>query len=246
MGCQNFAGMYGPPTNRQEAVRIIRAAYDRGVTFFDVAEVYGPFLGEEITGEALAPMRDRVVIATKFGFDITPEGKVQGVTSRPDRIKRVTEESLLKLIGDAVLAIFPTSCEHDRMAACRKALAAAQEFCQRAEAENVLRRSSGTPPLAHSLALHVGEVAYGSVGAPHRLDFTVIGPAVNRASRLLDLAKRLDQQVLVSHAVARELDQPLVDLGRHQLRDVEKPQRVFTLLKQGSVRSHRSTRQATS
>ncbi|MBB2684692.1 SDR family NAD(P)-dependent oxidoreductase (plasmid) [Rhizobium sophoriradicis] len=75
MGCQNFAGMYGPPTNRQEAVRIIRAAYERGVTFFDVAEVYGPFLGEEITGEALSPIRDQVVIATKFGFDITPEGQ---------------------------------------------------------------------------------------------------------------------------------------------------------------------------
>lgn len=142
---------------------------------------------------------------------------------------------VLKFIGDAVLAIFPTSGEHDRMAACRKALAAAQAFCQRTEAENVLRRSSGRPPLAHGLALHVGEVAYGNVGAPHRLDFTVIGPAVNRASRLLDLAKRLDQQVLVSHAVARELDQPLVDLGRHQLRDVEKPQRVFALPKQGCL-----------
>jgi aryl-alcohol dehydrogenase-like predicted oxidoreductase len=102
MGCQNFAGMYNPPPNRQEAVRIIRAAYDRGVTFFDVAEVYGPFLGEEITGEALAPMRDQVVIATKFGFDITPDGKVQGVTSRPDRIKRVTEQSLRRLKTDYI------------------------------------------------------------------------------------------------------------------------------------------------
>jgi len=97
MGCMNFAGMYGPPTDRQEAVRIIRAAYDRGVTFFDTAEVYGPFLDEEIVGEALAPMRDRVVIATKFGFDITPDGQVRGVISRPDRIKRVTEESLRRL-----------------------------------------------------------------------------------------------------------------------------------------------------
>jgi adenylate cyclase len=138
---------------------------------------------------------------------------------------------VLKFIGDAVLAIFPTSAEHDRMAACRKALAAAQEFCHRSEAENVLRRASGNPPLEHGLALHVGEVAYGNVGAPHRLDFTVIGPAVNRASRLLDLAKRLDQQVLVSQALAREVSQPLVDLGRHQLRDVERPQRVFTLPK---------------
>jgi adenylate cyclase len=138
---------------------------------------------------------------------------------------------VLKFIGDAVLAIFPTSAGHGRMAACRKALAAAQEFCRRSEAENDLRRSAGTAALVHGLALHVGEVAYGNVGAPHRLDFTVIGPAVNRASRLLYLAKRLDQQVLDSHALAREVSQPLVDLGRHQLRDVERPQRVFTLPK---------------
>ena len=78
--------------------------------------------------------------------------------------------------------------------------------------------------MVHGLALHVGEVAYGNVGAPHRLDLTVIGPAVNRARRLLDLAKRLDQQVLVSQALAREVSQPLVDLGRYQLRDVERPQ----------------------
>jgi aryl-alcohol dehydrogenase-like predicted oxidoreductase len=102
MGCQNFAGMYGPPTDRQEAVRIIRAAYDRGVTFFDIAEVYGPFLGEEIVGEALAPIRDQVIIATKFGFDITPEGQIRGVNSRPDHIKQVTEESLRRLKTDYI------------------------------------------------------------------------------------------------------------------------------------------------
>jgi adenylate cyclase len=141
---------------------------------------------------------------------------------------------VLKFIGDAVLAIFPTF-EHDRMAACRKALAAAQEFCRRTEAENALRRSSGMLPLSHSLALHVGAVAYGNVGAPHRLDFTVVGPAVNRASRLLDLAKRLDRQVLVSDAVAQEVDQPLIDLGHHHLRGVEHPQRVFGLPDHGGV-----------
>ncbi len=102
MGCQNFAGMYGPPTNRQEAVRIIRAAYDRGVTFFYIADVYGPFLGVEIVGEALAPIRDRVVIATKFGFDISPEGQIRGVNSRPAHIKQVTEESLRRLNTDYI------------------------------------------------------------------------------------------------------------------------------------------------
>jgi adenylate cyclase len=136
---------------------------------------------------------------------------------------------VLKFIGDAVLAIFPTSDGRDRGVACRKALAAAQEFCRRTDEENLQRQSEGMPPLIHGLALHVGEVAYGNVGASRRLDFTVIGPAVNRASRLLDLAKQLDRKVLVSQALAREVDQPLVDLGRHILRDVEKPQQVYTL-----------------
>lgn len=144
---------------------------------------------------------------------------------------------VLKFMGDAVLAIFPISAGQDRAAACRKALAAAQEFCGRTEIENDLRRTSGTSPVTHGLALHFGAVAYGNVGASHRLDFTVIGPAVNRASRLLDLAKRLDQQVLVSHALAKEVDQPLVNLGRHNLRDVEHPQRIFTLPRHARVQA---------
>jgi adenylate cyclase len=136
---------------------------------------------------------------------------------------------VLKFMGDAVLAIFPTSAGQARAAACRKALVAAQEFCRRSAAENALRISAGSPPVLQGLALHFGEVAYGNVGAPHRLDFTVIGPAVNQASRLLSLAKQLDRPVLVSHTLAREVDQVLVDLGRHQLRGVEQPQQVFTL-----------------
>ena len=102
-GCMEVAGMYNLPIDRQEAVRLIRAAYDRGVTFFDTAEVYGPFLSEEIVGEALAPVRDRVVIATKFGFDITPEGQIRGgLNSRPEHIKRATEGSLRRLKTDRI------------------------------------------------------------------------------------------------------------------------------------------------
>jgi aryl-alcohol dehydrogenase-like predicted oxidoreductase len=101
-GCMNVAGMYNPPIDRQEAIRVIRAAYDRGVTFFDTAEVYGPILGEEMVGEALTPFRDKVVIATKFGFDITPEGQVRGVSSRPEHIKRTTEGSLRRLKTDHI------------------------------------------------------------------------------------------------------------------------------------------------
>jgi aryl-alcohol dehydrogenase-like predicted oxidoreductase len=102
-GCMNVAGMYNLPIDTQEAIRVIRAAYDRGVTFFDTAEVYGPFLSEEIVGEALAPVRDRVVIATKFGFDITPEGRIRGgLNSRPENIKRATEGSLRRLKTDRI------------------------------------------------------------------------------------------------------------------------------------------------
>jgi adenylate cyclase len=137
---------------------------------------------------------------------------------------------VLKFIGDSVLAIFPTSSAQNGMSACRSALVAAQEFGLRTDAENDLRSSIGRTPLMHSLSLHFGEVAYGNVGAPHRLDFTVIGPAVNRASRLLDLAKQLDRQVVVSRVFARELDQPLADLGRHHLRGVDRPQQVFAPL----------------
>jgi aryl-alcohol dehydrogenase-like predicted oxidoreductase len=92
----------GPPIDRQEAIRLIRAAYDRGVTFFDSAEAYGPFTSEEIVGEALAQVRDRVVIATKFGFDIAPSGQIQGVDSRPEQIRKVAEASLKRLRTDHI------------------------------------------------------------------------------------------------------------------------------------------------
>lgn len=136
---------------------------------------------------------------------------------------------VLKFIGDAVLAIFPTSAERSRTMACRDALAATQAFCSQVEAANEGRTETGEPPLALGVALHMGEVAYGNIGARRRLDFTVIGPAVNRASRLQELAKILGHQVVISRACAREIDLPLIDIGRHSLRDIEHPEQVFTL-----------------
>jgi aryl-alcohol dehydrogenase-like predicted oxidoreductase len=98
LGCMGLSFGYGPATDWQQAVALIRAAVERGVTFFDTAEVYGPFTNEEVVGEALAPFRDRVVIATKFGFDIDPDtGKQQGLNSHPDHIKQVAEASLARL-----------------------------------------------------------------------------------------------------------------------------------------------------
>jgi aryl-alcohol dehydrogenase-like predicted oxidoreductase len=102
-GCIEVAGMYNLPLDRQEAIRVIRAAYERGVTLFDTAEVYGPFLSEEMVGEALAPVRGQVVIATKFGFDVTPEGQVRpGLNSRPEQIRRAAEGSLRRLRTDHI------------------------------------------------------------------------------------------------------------------------------------------------
>src|SRR3954464_2976768 len=97
-GCMSFAGNYGPAGDQQEGVGIIRAAVDRGVTFFDTAEVYGAFTNEELVGEALQPVRDRVVIATKFGWKIDPATrKSVGLDSRPAHIREVAEASLKRL-----------------------------------------------------------------------------------------------------------------------------------------------------
>lgn len=103
LGCMNFAWAYGPPTDRQHAIKVIRAAYERGVTFFDTAEVYGPFLSEEMVGEALAPIRDHVIIATKFGFEVDPITKqCHGLNSRPEYIKRVAVGCLKRLKTDRI------------------------------------------------------------------------------------------------------------------------------------------------
>src|SRR6476620_2864876 len=88
LGCMGLSTMYGPAVDTQEGVKLIRAAVDLGVTFFDTAEIYGPFTNEELIGEALAPVRDRVVIATKFGFKIE-NGKQVGLDSRPEHIREV-------------------------------------------------------------------------------------------------------------------------------------------------------------
>jgi len=93
---------YGPATNRQEAIRVIRAAVERGVTFFDTAQVYGPFTNEELVGEALAPFRKQVVIATKFGFEFDRDGRQCGLNSRPEYIRQMTEGSLKRLGIEAI------------------------------------------------------------------------------------------------------------------------------------------------
>jgi aryl-alcohol dehydrogenase-like predicted oxidoreductase len=103
-GCMGLSFGLGVPTEKSEAIKIIRSAVERGVTFFDTAEVYGPFVNEEVVGEALDPVRDQVVIATKFGFKANPEdgGKWNALNSRPEHIKQVADESLKRLRTDVI------------------------------------------------------------------------------------------------------------------------------------------------
>jgi aryl-alcohol dehydrogenase-like predicted oxidoreductase len=104
LGCMGMTSAYGPPADRQKMIVLIREAIDRGVTFFDTAEAYGPFANEKLVGEALAPFRDQVVIATKFGFDIDPKTGERrgGVNSRPEHVKMVAEASLKRLGVDVI------------------------------------------------------------------------------------------------------------------------------------------------
>jgi aryl-alcohol dehydrogenase-like predicted oxidoreductase len=109
LGCMGMSFSYGPPKDKQEMTALLRAAVERGITFFDTAEVYGPFLNEDLLGEALAPFRDRVVIATKFGFDLSPnsdprgmKGAPAGLNSRPEHIKQAAEGSLKRLKVDVI------------------------------------------------------------------------------------------------------------------------------------------------
>jgi aryl-alcohol dehydrogenase-like predicted oxidoreductase len=104
LGCMGMSSAYGPAADRQEIITLIRAAVERGVTFFDTAESYGPFVNEELVGEALEPVRSQVVIATKFGFDIDPitGSRSGGLNSRPEHIKQVAEASLKRLRTDVI------------------------------------------------------------------------------------------------------------------------------------------------
>jgi aryl-alcohol dehydrogenase-like predicted oxidoreductase len=104
LGCMGMSFSYGPPPDKQQMVALLRAAVERGVTFFDTAEVYGSFTNEELLGEALEPFRGKVVIATKFGFNLNPDGSPgwQGLNSKPERIKQVAEASLKRLRIDAI------------------------------------------------------------------------------------------------------------------------------------------------
>jgi len=102
LGCMGLSYGYGPATDEQEAISLIRSAVERGVTFFDTAEVYGPFTNEELVGKALSPFREQVAIATKFGFHIDADGKQAGLNSRPEHVREVADASLQRLRTDRI------------------------------------------------------------------------------------------------------------------------------------------------
>lgn len=115
LGCMGMSMNYGPPGNPQEMIALIRTAVDHGVTFFDTAEVYGPFTNEELVGEALQPVRDQVIIATKFGFDIDPVTRERSgkFDSRPEQIRKATEESLIRLRTDHIDLLYQHRVDPD-------------------------------------------------------------------------------------------------------------------------------------
>jgi aryl-alcohol dehydrogenase-like predicted oxidoreductase len=115
LGCMGMSFSYGPPKDKQEMTSLLRAAVERGITFFDTAEVYGPYTNEELVGEALSPIRDQVVIATKFGFRLNPDGSPgwQGLDSRPEHIKQAVEGSLKRLRIDVIDLLYQHRVDPD-------------------------------------------------------------------------------------------------------------------------------------
>ncbi len=112
-GCMGLSFGFGPPVEKSHAIDMIRAAYERGVTFFDTAEVYGPYLNEEVVGEALEPFRDQVVIASKFGFAFEPTGKQAGLNSKPEHIREYVEQGLKRLRTDRIDLLYQHRVDAD-------------------------------------------------------------------------------------------------------------------------------------
>lgn len=153
-GCMGLEGVYGPGADRKEGIAIIRAAVERGVTLFDTAEAYGPFRNEELVGEALAPFRDRVVIATKFGFGINPDGTRYGLDSRPEHIRDVVNASLKRLDVESIDLLYQHRVDRnvpiEEVAGAVKELIAqgkVKHFGLSEAAANTIRRAHAVQPL---------------------------------------------------------------------------------------------------
>src|SRR5215204_1762770 len=149
LGCMGLSFGYGPATDKQDAIKLIRAAFDKGVTFFDTAEAYGPFTNEELVGNALAPFRDRVVIATKFGFkDGDPQA---GVDSRPEHIREVAEASLKRLKTDRIDLFYQHRVDPD--VAIEEVAGAVKELIQEGKVEHFGLSEAGVQTIRRAHAV---------------------------------------------------------------------------------------------
>ena len=200
---------------RRSAARMLAAPLRRGGgETIRAALLYADLRGFTALSEAAAPAE--VIAALDAWFD-----RVAGAV-------HAFGGEVLKFIGDGVLAIFPVAGDSPR-AACEAALRAVSAARAGMAHLDATRRQQELPPLRFGVALHLGEIFWGNIGAADRLDFTAIGPAVNLVSRLEGLCQALDRPVLVSGAVAAETDMPLVPLGTHALRGIASPCTVFTV-----------------
>jgi aryl-alcohol dehydrogenase-like predicted oxidoreductase len=157
LGCMGMSFSYGPPQDKNEMIKVLHAAVDRGITFFDTAEVYGPFTNENLLGEALAPYKGKVVIATKFGFNLNQDGSPgwQGLNSRPERIRQVADASLKRLRMDAIDLFYqhrvdPAVPVEDVAGAVKDLIAAGKvkHFGMSEAAANTVRRAHAVQPVA--------------------------------------------------------------------------------------------------
>ncbi len=171
--------------------------------------------------------------ATKMADTMPPEDYLVALNQYFDCVAGAVPENggeVLKFIGDAVLAIFPIENPSDpHPAACANALSAVRQAYKQIDAVNRERRARGEPSLEFGTGLHRGNITYGNIGTEMRLDFTVIGPAVNEAARIEDLCKALGVPVLTSSAFAGGVADALKSLGMHELRGVQTKQEIFTL-----------------
>ena len=152
LGCMGMSFAYGPPADKQEMISLIRSAVERGVTFFDTAEAYGPFTNEELVGEALAPFRGQVVIATKFGFKLGPKGEQMGMDSRPEHIKQVAEASLKRLKVDAVDLFYQHRVDPD--VPIEDVAGAVQDLIREGKVKHFGLSETGVQTIRRALAVH--------------------------------------------------------------------------------------------
>jgi aryl-alcohol dehydrogenase-like predicted oxidoreductase len=153
LGCMGMSFSYGPPKDKTEMISLLRAAVERGVTFFDTAEVYGPYANEELLGEGLAPVRDRVVIATKFGFQLKPDGTPGwlGLNSRPEHIKQAAEGSLKRLKVDSIDLLYQHRVDPD--VPIEDVAGAVKELIQEGKVKHFGLSEAGVPTIRRAHAV---------------------------------------------------------------------------------------------